>query len=197
MTASALIAIRLAEVVVGLTAHERFQAVQHLDSGGSFITSRGFTIVMVAVLAGSVIALVIVNLCIKAAKLKNAGRIVVSDIAAKKGLSESETGMLMVMAGKALERGDTFIVGEAFEHAAATLLEESYSGGKATAQTSQLQKQLAGLRRKLGIRTTLGELAESMKATDARRLAGALAGLSEAQVAQLSEAIGGAEEGQK
>ena len=62
MTMSALIVVRLAERVVGLTASERFQAVRNLDSGGNFMTSRWFTITMVLLLLGSVAALVIVGL---------------------------------------------------------------------------------------------------------------------------------------
>lgn len=61
MTMSALIVVRLAERVVGLTASERFKAVQNLDSGGSLMTSKWFTITMVTVLVGSVVALALVG----------------------------------------------------------------------------------------------------------------------------------------
>ncbi len=61
MTMSALIMVRLAEGVVGLTAGERFKAVRNLDSGGSFMTSGWFTVAMVILLLGSVAALAAVG----------------------------------------------------------------------------------------------------------------------------------------
>jgi hypothetical protein len=189
MTSPVLIAVRLAECVVGLTARERFEAVHQLDSSGGFMTSRGFTIAMVVVLVVSIIALLIVNLCIKVNRLKNAAKLVFSDIAAKKGLGKSETEILMDIAEKTGQKENVFVImNEAFEHAAAALLEESYSGEKPTVETAQLEKHLAGLREKLGFRSRLDELAKSMKAADARRLAVALAELSETQIAHLSDA---------
>jgi hypothetical protein len=62
MTMSALIVVKVAERVVGLTANERFKAIRNLDSGGSnFMTSKWFTIIMVTVLVGSVVTLAIVG----------------------------------------------------------------------------------------------------------------------------------------
>jgi len=152
MTASALIAIRLAEVVVGLTARERFRATQHLDNS-SVMTSRWFTIAMVVVLVVSIIAFVVVSLCRKVRELKAAEK-AFSDGAARKSLTESEADMLMAISMKIGlgKNEDIFSIGEAFERGAAALLEESRSGGKSVAGISQLEKQLAGLRGKLGFR---------------------------------------------
>jgi len=97
MTSLALVAVSLAEYVVGLTARERFQAVQQLDSGG-FMTSRGFTIAMVVVLVVSIVALVIVSLRTKIREIKAAEKKMLSDIAAKKALAESEAASLSTSA---------------------------------------------------------------------------------------------------
>ena len=152
MTVSALIAVRLAEVVVGLTAHERFRAVQHLDSGGSFMTSRWFTIAMVVVLAGSIIALVVVSLYKKVRELKAAEK-TFSDIAARKRLTESEIEILMAIAIKAgLKKSeDIFSMGEAFERGAATLLSESRSGGKPTTETEPTGEAVGWFARETGL----------------------------------------------
>ncbi len=162
MTMSALIVVQLAEVVVGLTANERFKAVQNLDSGGGLMTSRWFTITMIILLAGSVIALVAVSLYRKAGELKTAEKSF-SQGSAKKGLSESETDFLMAIAVKAgLKKGeDIFSMSEAFEQGAAKLLEESRPEGKSTVETSQLEKQLTGLRDKLGFRKAASVAASS------------------------------------
>ncbi len=169
MAVSALIAVRLAEMVVGLTAHERFQAVRHLDSGGGgFMTSRGFTIAMVVVLAGSIIAFVVVNLHRKVSELK-AAEDAFSNGAARKRLTELETDLLMAIAvNVGLNKSeDIFSMGEAFEQGAATLLSESRSGGKPTAETGRLEKQLAGLREKLGFRKVSSSVASiSVKPVD-------------------------------
>jgi hypothetical protein len=89
MTMSALIAIRLAEGVMGLTANERFHAVKQIDHGNVML-SRVFTIIMVVVLVCSVAALVIVSLC-KKFKQRKAARKTVLENAAKKVLTASDT----------------------------------------------------------------------------------------------------------
>lgn len=153
MAMSALVAVQLAEWVVGLTANERFKAVQNLDSGGSVLTSRWFTITMVVVLAGSIVTLLAVGLHKKVGELRTAEKSF-SERTARKGLSELEMDTLMAIAVKAgLKKSeDIFNMTGAFESSAAKLLEESRSGGRATTETSQLEKQLIDLRAKLGFR---------------------------------------------
>jgi len=153
MAMSALIAVQLAEWVVGLTANERFKAVQNLDSGGSVLTSRWLTITVVVVLAGSIVALLAVGLHKKVGELRTAEK-AFSERTARRGLSELEMDTLMAIAVKAgLKKSeDIFNMTGAFESGAAKLLEESRSAGRATTETSQLEKQLIDLRAKLGFR---------------------------------------------
>ncbi len=161
MTASALIAVRLAEAVVGLTAHERWRATQRLDNS-SAVSSRWFIAAMVVVLVVSIIAFVIVSLYRKVRELKAAEK-AFSDNAARKRLTESEIEILMAIAIKAgLKKSeDIFAMSETFEQGAGKLLKESFSGGKPTTETSRLEKQLADLRGKLGFRKVSSSAAGS------------------------------------
>jgi len=147
MTALFIIAVRLAEGIVGLTARQRWQATQHLESSGSFMTSKWFTIAMVVVLVVSIVTLLIVSMLKKIRGLKTADR-VFSENAAGKGLSESEADILMAIAVSAGLKNseDIFNMNDAFERGAVKLLSASGAG---TNETSRLEKQLAGLREKL------------------------------------------------
>jgi len=86
---SALIAIRMAEGVMGLTANERFHAVKQVEHGNPML-SKWFTITMVIVLACSVAALVIVSLS-KKIKQRKAVRKTVIENEAKKIMTSSDT----------------------------------------------------------------------------------------------------------
>lgn len=169
MAMSALIAVQLAEWVVGLTANERFKAVQNLDSGGNLLTSRWFTITMVVVLAGSIVALLAVGLHKKVGELRTADK-AFSERTARRGLSELEMDTLMAIAVKAgLKKSeDIFSMAGAFESGAAKLLEESRSAGRATMETSQLEKQLTDLRAKLGFRKASPSAANAPVKTDVK-----------------------------
>jgi large-conductance mechanosensitive channel len=173
MAVSALIAVRLAEVVVGLTAHERFRATQRLDHS-SVMGSKWFIAAIVVVLVVSIIALVVVSLCRKVRELKAAEK-AFSDNAARKRLTESETELLMAIAIKAglKQSEDIFAMGETFEQGAGILFKESFSGGKPTTETSQLEKQLADLRGKLGFRKVSSSSAVGSAAKPVDKSAGA------------------------
>jgi len=153
MTTLALIAVKLAQGVVALSARERWQATQHLSSDNGIMTNKWFTIAMVVVLAVSVIALFVVNVYKKARELKAAEK-ELFDNAARKRLTSPETDILMAIAIKAgLKRvGDIFILSDAFDIGAGILLKESFLDGKPTNETNRLEKQLAGLQVKLGFR---------------------------------------------
>jgi hypothetical protein len=60
-------------LVLGLTARDRWQALQHLNRP-SVMTSRWFTILMVVLLVGAVIALVFVSLYKKQREARNGGQ---------------------------------------------------------------------------------------------------------------------------
>ena len=152
MQMSALIAVRLAELATGLNARQRWQATQNLQSDGSFMTSRWFTIAMVIVLATSIIAFLVVSLVRKVKELKSADRIF-SSTAARKGLTAAQSDLLMAIAVSAgLKKSeDIFSASEAFERGAEKLLVQSRAG-KLTNETSRLERQLAGLREKLRFR---------------------------------------------
>jgi hypothetical protein len=153
MTTLALIAVKLAQGVVALSANERWRATQHLGSDNSIITNKWFSIAMAAVLAVSVIAFFVVNLYKKASELKAAEK-ELFDNAARKRLTPSETDTLMAIAIKAgLKRiGDIFILSDAFDTGAGILLKESFLDGKPTNETNRLEKELASLQVKLGFR---------------------------------------------
>ncbi len=151
MNAPALIAIWLAEGVLGLTARERWQAMQQVESGSA--NNRWFSIGMVLLLVFSAVALVVVTLLRKAREVKKAEK-AFSDNAARKGLTESESDLLMAVAVKAglIKAEAIFSSGAAFDSGSAALLKESLSAGKPTSETSRLEKQLADLRNKMGFR---------------------------------------------
>jgi len=153
MTTLALIAVKLAQGVVALSAHERWQATQHLSGDNNIMTNKWFTVAMVVVLAVSVIALFVVNLYKKASELKVAEK-ELFDNSARKRLTSSETDTLMAIAIKVgLKRiGDIFILADAFDIGAGILFKESFLEGKPTNETSRLEKQLASLQVKLGFR---------------------------------------------
>jgi hypothetical protein len=136
--------------------------MQNLGGGGGIMTSRWFTVAMIILLVGSILALLIVNIYRKAGELRTAEKLF-SERAAKKGLSESETDMLMAITVKAgLKKSEEiFGMGEAFEKGAAKLLEDSRSGGEATTETVRLEKQLAGLREKMSFRRAFSPAASS------------------------------------
>jgi len=153
MTTLALIAVKLAQGVAALSAHERWQATQHLSYDNNIMTNKWFSGAMVVVLAVSVIAFFVVNLYKKASELKAAEK-ELFDNATRKRLTSSETDTLMAIAIKAgLKRiGDIFIRADVFDIGAGILLKESFLEGKPTNETSRLEKQLAGLQVKLGFR---------------------------------------------
>jgi hypothetical protein len=94
MTVSALIAVRLAEEVMGLNANERWRAVKQVDSSNPLL-SRWFTIAMVIVLTGSIAALAIVSL-FKKIRERKAAKKVLLDNAAKRGPAKSGNGTASV-----------------------------------------------------------------------------------------------------
>lgn len=152
MTTPVLIAVKLAQAVAALSAHERWQATKHL-SDDNVMTNKWFSVAMVVVLAASVIALFVVNLYKKTSELKAAEK-ELFDNATRRRLTSPETDTLMAIAIKAgLKRiGDVFILADAFDIGAGILLKESFLEGKPTNETGRLEKQLAGLRVKLGFR---------------------------------------------
>ncbi len=154
MATPAHIAVRLAEGILALTARDRFNAMQNLDSGSnSFMTSKWFTVAMVILLAGSVVAFLVVSFYRKSKELKAAEK-TFSDLATKKGLTEPEIDTLMLIAVKAgLKNSEAiFSIRDIFERGAAILFNESKSQGKPTTETARLEKELAGLRQKMNYR---------------------------------------------
>jgi|GEM_PF-1602127 len=156
MTMLALIAIKLAQEVLALSARERWQATRNLSAANNIndiMTTRWFTITMVVVLVVSVIALFVVRFYKKVSERKAAEK-EFFDNSARMRLTEPEADTLMAIAIKAgLKRiGDIFILSDTFDIGAGILLKESFLEAKPTNETSRLEKQLAGLQVKLGFR---------------------------------------------
>jgi hypothetical protein len=107
---------------------------------------------MVIVLAGSIIAFLVVSLIRKVKELKSAERIFFNTVA-KKGLTEAQADILMAIAVNAgLKKSeDIFSASEAFERGAEKLLSQSRSGRQAN-ETSRLERQMVELREKLRFR---------------------------------------------
>ncbi len=158
MTTLALIAVRLAEGVLAVSARERWQGVQHLpSSSGGFMSSIWFKIGAAALFAGTVIAFAAVSLYNRFSQRKIAER-EFADGVSRRQLTELETDMLVAITESAgLEKmADIFLMSNAFDSGAAMLLKESYVAGNPTNETGPLEKQLAGLKAKMNFRKAAG-----------------------------------------
>jgi hypothetical protein len=158
MTTLTLIAVRLAEEVLAVSARERFGGLQHLPNGGSdFLSSVWFKIAAVALFAGTAIALAAVSLYNHFSKRKIAERAFAQG-ASRKQLTESETSTLIAIANRAgLEKtADIFLMGDAFDRGSDMLVKESLVKGNSTNETAHLEKEVASLKEKMNFRKAAG-----------------------------------------
>jgi hypothetical protein len=158
MTSLALIAVRLAEGILAISARERWSGgVQHIQSGSDFASGVWFKIAAAALFAGTVIAFLIVNLYNRFSQGKSANREFIEGVS-RRQLTEIEINTLIAIADRAgLEKmTDIFLMSDAFERGAGILVKESFIAGKPTNETVRVEKHLTALRAKMNFRKAAG-----------------------------------------
>jgi hypothetical protein len=159
MVPSTFITAFLTQLMLAAAPRQRWEAMRQMHNSTS--SSNWFTWSMLAVLSVLIVILAVVTLCRRISESRAARRAFFED-ARRRGLSESEADILMAVAAKSglKARESIFSMKEYFEHGAEELLDASRSDGQPTDETVHLERQLAGLRDKLGFqkisKTTAG-----------------------------------------
>jgi hypothetical protein len=153
MTTLALIAVHLAENVLAISAHDRWQGLKNIKSDTSFISNGWVKLALVLVLAGSVITFVVVSL-IKKRNERKVAEMEFADGVARKQLTQAEADTLIEIANRAgLKRAaDIFVLSDAFEAGLDILFKESFADGNPTNRTVELERHLANLKAKINYR---------------------------------------------
>jgi hypothetical protein len=147
------IVVCLAGNVIGASAHQRWQGMQHIKSDTGFMSNGWVKLAMLIVLVGSVLAFVAVTLFKKYNERKTAEKEFAEGVA-RKGLTPAQTDTLIEIAIKAgLKRiADIFILSDAFEAGLDILFKGSFVDGNPTNKTVELERQLADLKTKMNFR---------------------------------------------
>jgi hypothetical protein len=153
MTVLTHIAVCLSREVIGASAYQRWQGIQHIESDTGFISNGWVKLAMLALLVGSAILFVAVSILRKLNERKTADREFANGVA-RRGLTPAETDTLIEIAIKAgLKRmADIFVLSDAFENGLDILFKESFVDGNPTDRTVQLEKHLANLKDKMSFR---------------------------------------------
>ena len=153
MTTLALIAVRLAEDALAVSARDRWQGIQHIKSDTGLISNRWVQLAIALVLVGSVITFVVVSLIKKHSEQKAAERDF-ADGVARKQLTPAEADTLIEIANRAGLKiaADIFVLSDAFEAGLDILFKESFADGNPTNRTVELERHLANLKAKINYR---------------------------------------------
>jgi hypothetical protein len=158
MTTLTLIAVRLAEEVLAVSARDRWHGMHSVQKANlAFPHSVWFIVTIVLLVAGAVIAIIALSLYNRLSQRKIAERAFAQNVS-RKQLTPAETSILELIAERAgLEKAvNIFLMPDAFTRGAEMLIKETLIRGNPTNETAPMENHVAVLRKKMGYRYAAG-----------------------------------------